>query len=117
EIAPDYAFSTALAGLCHAALAALNGTSSPIEEKQRAGMLDPDDSQALIARCAVHTLAGRFDVAGSLIGRALTIDPSSAWQRSGWLKTFAGEQETGLKHFWRAIHLDPLSLEPMATPV
>jgi TolB-like protein/AraC-like DNA-binding protein len=118
EIAPDYAFSTALAGLCHAALAALNGTSSPIEEKkralvlaERAGILDPDDSQVLIARCAVHTIAGQFDVAGSLIGRALAIDPSSAWawQRSGWVKTFSGEPETGLKHFRRAIHLDPLS--------
>jgi len=118
EIEPDYAFSTALAGLCHAQLAVHNGTDSPMKEKQRAlllaeraAILDPDDSQVLIARCAVHTIAGQFDVASSLIGRALALDPSSAWawERSGWVKTFAGEPETGLVHLRRAIRLDPFS--------
>jgi adenylate cyclase len=118
HIAPDYGFSTALAGLCHAQLAVHNGTGAPLQEKQRAllmaeraAILDPDDSQVLIARCAVHTIAGQFDVAGSLIERALAVDPSSAWawERSGWVKTFAGEPETGLAHLRRAIHLDPFS--------
>jgi TolB-like protein/AraC-like DNA-binding protein len=118
DIAPDYAFATALAGLCHAQLAVHNGTAAPIEEKlrallmaERAAILDPDDSQVMIARCAVHTIAGQFDVAGSLIERALAVDPSAAWawERSGWVKTFAGEPEVGLAHLRRAIRLDPFS--------
>jgi tetratricopeptide (TPR) repeat protein len=32
-----------------------------------------------------------------------------AWERSGWVKTFAGDPETGLAHLGRAIHLDPFS--------
>lgn len=35
EIAPDYGFSTVLAGLCHAALAALNGGPSPAPKAPR----------------------------------------------------------------------------------
>jgi adenylate cyclase len=117
EIDPDYAMSTGLAAWCHAQLAVHNGTPSPREEKQRAlllaeraAILDPDDAQVLTARCAVHTIAGQFDVASALVGRALALDPTSAWawERSGWLKTFSGEPEAGIAHLGRAMNLDPL---------
>jgi adenylate cyclase len=116
EIDPDYALATALAAWGHAQLVVHNATPSPGEEKkralqlaERAGILDLDDPQVLTARCAVHTVAGQFDVAGTLIDRALAVDPLSgwAWERSGWLKTFSGQPEAGLAHLGRAIHLDP----------
>jgi adenylate cyclase len=116
EVDPDYALATALAAWGHAQLAVHNATPSPGEEKkralqlaERAGILDLDDPQVLTARCAVHTVAGQFDVAGTLIGRALAVDPLSgwAWERSGWLKTFSGQPEAGLSHLGRAMHLDP----------
>ena len=116
EMDPDYALATALAAWGHAQLVVHNATPSPGEEKkralqlaERAGILDLDDPQVLTARCAVHTVAGQFDVAGTLIGRALAVDPLSgwAWERSGWLKTFSGQPEAGLAHLGRAIHLDP----------
>ena len=116
QIDPDFALSTALAAFGHAQLAVHNGTPSPGGEKrcalqlaERAAILGPDDSEVLTARCAVHTIAGQFDVAGTLIARALALDPTSgwAWERSGWLKTFSGEPETGIAHFGNAMRLDP----------
>src|SRR5262249_35080518 len=75
----------------------------------RAGILDPDDSMVLTARCAVHTMAGDFAAADLLLARALARDPRSswAWERSGWLKTYLGEPDTAIEHFRRAINGDP----------
>jgi len=116
RIDPDFALSTALAAFGHAQLAVHNGTPSPGQEKrcalqlaERAAILGPDDSEVLTARCAVHTIAGQFDVAGTLIARALALDPTSgwAWERSGWLKTFSGEPEAGIENFGKAMDFDP----------
>ena len=115
EIDPDYAPATALAAWCHAQLVLHNGTGSLGEERtralllsERAGILDPDDPLVLAARCAVHTMAGQFDHAGTLISRALALDPTFAWgwERSGWLNAFAGKPETAIKHFNEATRLD-----------
>jgi len=59
----------------------------------------------------VHTIAGQFDVAAALVHRALALDPTSewAWERSGWLKTFSGDPESGIAHLGRAMRLDPSS--------
>jgi tetratricopeptide (TPR) repeat protein len=115
EIDPDYAPATALAAWCHAQLVLHNGTGSLGEERtralllsERAGILDPDDPLVLAARCAVHTMAGQFDHAGTLVSRALALDPtfSWGWERSGWLNAFAGKPETAIKHFNEATRLD-----------
>jgi adenylate cyclase len=115
EIDPDYAPATALAAWCRAQLVLHNGTASPGEQRtralllsERAGILDPDDSLVLAARCAVHTMAGQFDHAHALIARVLALDPTFAWgwERSGWLNAFAGEPETAIRHFKEATRLD-----------
>jgi TolB-like protein/AraC-like DNA-binding protein len=116
EIEPDYAPATALAAWCHAQLVLYNGTPSPNQARrdamllgERAGILDPDDPIVLTARCAVHTMAGRLDHAGTLIARALNLDPGLvwAWERSGWLNAYSGDGEAAVKHFDQATRLDP----------
>lgn len=118
EIDPDYALAAALAAWCHGQLVLHNGTERPATERERAlrlaecaGVLDGHDPLVLTARCAVHTMARQLDVADALLARVLALDPASAWawERGGWLKTFAGEPESALRHFHRAIRLDPSS--------
>jgi TolB-like protein/AraC-like DNA-binding protein len=116
EIDADYAPATALAAWCHAQLVLHNGTHSPKQERaraellsDRAGILDPDDTVVLTARCAVHTMAGQMDLARTLIDRVLALDPTSVWgwERSGWVRAFAGEPDAAIKHFNQANRLDP----------
>jgi adenylate cyclase len=116
EIDPDYALAAALAAWCHGQLVMYNGSRAPDEERkaairlaERAALLDHDDPLVLTARCAVHTMVGEFDVAGSLVARALALDPTSgwAWGRSGWLNSYLGNSEIAIDHFCRAIFLDP----------
>ena len=116
EIEPDYAPATSLAAWCHAQLVLYNGTPSPVEERkhalllsERAGILDPDDPLVLTARCAVHTMAGQFDHARTLISRSLELDPTLvwSWDRSGWLNTYLGNVEAALRDFEQATRLDP----------
>ena len=118
EIDPDYALAAALAAWCHGQLVMHNGTQRPAKERERAlllaeraGILGSDDPLVLTARCAVHTMARQLDVADALLARVLALDPASAWawERGGWLKTFAGEPEPAIQHFLRAICLDPCS--------
>jgi len=116
DIEPDYGLATALAAWGHGQLVMHNGTPTPTEERsralqlaQRAAILDDDDPLVLTARCAVHTMAREFDVAEALVTRSLARDPSSgwAWGRSGWLHSYRGNSETAIKHFGRAVSLDP----------
>jgi tetratricopeptide (TPR) repeat protein len=115
EIDPDYAPAAALAAWCHAQLVMHNGAPSPGQERthallpsERAGLLDPDDPLVLAARSAVHTMAGHFDYADELVGRALALDPTFvwAWDRRGWLNAFRGEPEAAIEDFDRATRLD-----------
>src|SRR5262249_863427 len=117
EIDPDYAPVTALAAWCHAQLVLHNGTPSPDAERtralllsDRAGILDADDVVVLTAQSAVHTMAGHLDPARTLIDRVLALDPTfvSGWERSGWVRAFAGEPDTAIRHFEQAIRLDPM---------
>lgn len=116
EFDPDYGLATALLAWCHAQLVMYTGTPAPAEEKlravqlmHRAAALDDDDPLVLAARCAVHTMAGDFETAESLIARALASDPffGWAWGRSGWLHSYMGHSETAIVHFRRALALDP----------
>jgi adenylate cyclase len=115
EIDPDCALATALAAWCHSQLVMYNGTESPDEEKsqalrlvQRAAVFDDDDPLVLASRSAVHTMAGQFDLAESLVLRALALEPSFewAWGRSGWLHAYKGEADRAIRHFQRALSLN-----------
>jgi tetratricopeptide (TPR) repeat protein len=46
----------------------------------------------------------------ALIDRALVLNPNlaSAWNASGWVRTFLGEADTGIEHLARAMRLSPL---------
>lgn len=118
EIDPDYGLATGLAAWCHGQLVMYNGSSAPAHDKasaiglaQRAAILDSDDPLVLTARCAVHTMAGEFDAADSLLARALQLDPTSGWTwgRSGWLNSYLGNSQVAIEHFRRAISLEPSS--------
>lgn len=113
---PDYSLAIALLAWCHAQLVMYNGTPAPADEKlralrliHRAAIFDDDDPLVLAARCAVHTMAGEFVVAEALVTRALALNPffGWAWGRSGWLNSYEGDSETAIKHFGRALSLDP----------
>jgi tetratricopeptide (TPR) repeat protein len=119
EIDPDYGLAAALAAWGHGQLVMYNGTSTPREETaealalvQRAAVLADDDPLGLAARCAVHTMAREFDAAEALVARALALDPSCgwAWGRSGWLQSYRGDSATAIRHFNRALALDPHSV-------
>jgi adenylate cyclase len=116
EIDPDYALATALAAWCHAQLVMYNGTAAAAEETRqalqlvrRAAILEDEDPLVLAARCAVHTMAGEFDVAEALVARALALDPSCgwAWGRSAWLSSYRGHSGDAIEQFARALSLDP----------
>jgi adenylate cyclase len=117
EIDPDDALPVALAAWCHAQLITYNGTRSVAEEKvltlrlaNRAGILDLDgDPLVLTARCAAHTMMNDLEAGAALLERALVVDPTSAWawERSGWLKTYLGQPGLAIRHFERAIQLNP----------
>jgi tetratricopeptide (TPR) repeat protein len=115
EIDPDYGLATALAAWGHGQLVMYNGTPMPAEERgrsqqlvQRAALLDDEDPLTLTARSAVHTMAREFDVAESLVTRALAIDPQLgwAWGRSAWLHSYRGNSDRAIEHFGRALSLD-----------
>ena len=50
-----------------------------------------------------------IDAAVELIDRALAFNPSFAigWQRSGWLRLWAGQPDLAIKHFETALRLSP----------
>ena len=77
--------------------------------------LGADDAVALSA--GGYTLAfvvHDLDAGSAFIDRALVVNPNlaSAWQNSGWVKTFLGEPEEAIQrqtHMLRLSPLDPLS--------
>jgi pentatricopeptide repeat protein len=50
-----------------------------------------------------------IDVAIGLLDRALNLNPSCAgcWQRSGWLKLWAGQPDPAIEYFQNSLRLDP----------
>jgi tetratricopeptide (TPR) repeat protein len=49
-------------------------------------------------------------LAQTLIERALTLDPNSAWawNRRGWLNVYIREPDRAIQHFQRAMRLSPI---------
>ena len=50
-----------------------------------------------------------IDVAIALLDRALKLNPSCAvcWQRSGWLRLWAGQPDLAIEHFETGLRLSP----------
>ncbi|MGH6927493.1 MAG: tetratricopeptide repeat protein, partial [Dongiaceae bacterium] len=114
---PGYARANALAAWCHG-WQVVNGWSNAPEESRAEGMrlahaalrLDGDDPGVLTMVGAAETmLAGDLDAAAVHIGKALALDPNSAWAwiRSGYLHVYLCEPDTALEHFEHAARLSP----------
>ncbi len=114
---PDFAFANALASWCHVWQVANGWSLSPAQARaeglrlaQCALSLDGDDPGVLtIVGAAEMMLAHNLEAASVHIGKALVLDPNSAWAwlRSGYLHVYRGDAETALEHFSRAERLSP----------
>jgi len=117
-IAKDRDFSTpyGLAASCHH-FAKANGWASRFDREEiarlveRAADIGSDDAVALCWAGHVHAYFFRdLDRALLLIDRALDLDVNLAvaWQRSGWVRGYAGEPDSAIESLNKAIRLNPL---------
>jgi adenylate cyclase len=74
-----------------------------------AARLNRTDPTVLTVLGATLAVVGHLDEAARHIHAALALDPHShwAWQRCGWLKTYAGDFTTAVAYFRRALTLNP----------
>ena len=117
-IAKDSDFSTpyGLAASCHH-FAKANGWTARFDEEEisrlveRAADIGTDDAVALCWAGHVHAYFFRdLDRALLLIDRALELDVNLAvaWQRSGWVRGYAGDSDGAIESLNKAIRLNPL---------
>jgi adenylate cyclase len=114
---PRYGPALVLAARCHMDLYAGGWTSDPDGSRRngltlaRQALRVAEDDPYVLAQAA-HIL-GFFgeDIAAALAlaDRALQLNPSYArgWDRSGWLRLWAGMAETAIEHFETFIRLSP----------
>jgi len=114
----DREFSTpyGLAASCYL-FAKANGWASSFDEKEIARLAEQaadvgaDDPVALCWAGHVHAFFFKdVDRALLLVDRALELDVNLAvaWQRSGWVRGYAGDSEGAIESLNRAIRLNPL---------
>ena len=117
-IAKDRDFSTpyGLAASCHH-FAKANGWASSFDKEEisrlieRAADIGTDDAVALCWAGHVHAyFFFDLDRALLLIDRALELDVNLAvaWQRSGWVRGYAGDSDGAIESLNKAIRLNPL---------
>ena len=117
-IAKDREFSTpyGLAASCHH-FAKANGWALSFDEEEiarlveRAADIGTDDAVALCWAGHVHAYFFHdLDRALLLIDRALDLDVNLAvaWQRSGWVRGYAGDPDGAIESLNKAIRLNPL---------
>jgi TolB-like protein len=114
---PGYGAALAQAARCHQDLHVNNWTGDPEESRRRgidlarrALQVAGEDPNVLSDAAYVLGYFGEeIDVAMALLDRALKLNPSSArgWQRSGWLRAWAGQPDLAIEHFKTSLRLDP----------
>jgi adenylate cyclase len=119
---PHYGPSLAFAAVCHAGLYVSGWTDDPeanrregVERARQALRYGGDDAVTLgRAAYALGHFGEDIDAAIALIERSLQINPSFAygWQRSGWLRLWAGQPELAIDHFEAALRLNPRDPAP-----
>jgi TolB-like protein len=120
---PEFATPYGLAASCYQ-FAKANGWQSEFDEAEisrlteRAVEVGNDDAVALCL--AAHVRAFFFkevDRALLLINRALELDVNLAvaWQRSGWVRGYAGDSEGAIQSLNKAMRLDPLDTRVFLT--
>lgn len=112
----DYPTPYGLAASCHF-FAKVNSWRSDFDETEIARLVDKaaeigiDDPVALSWAGHVHAFFfGDIERALSLTNRALELDVNLAtvWQRSGWVRAYAGDPDGAIESLNNAIRLDPL---------
>jgi TolB-like protein len=120
---PEFATPYGLAASCYQ-FAKANGWQSEFDDAEisrlteRAIEVGNDDAVALC--WAAHVRAFFFkevDRALLLINRALDLDVNLAvaWQRSGWVRGYAGDSDGAIESLTRAMRLDPLDTRVFLT--
>jgi TolB-like protein len=120
---PDFATPYGLAASCYQ-FAKANGWQSEFDESEISRLTEcavevgSDDSVALC--WAGHVRAFFFkevDRALLLISRALELDLNLAagWQRSGWVRGYAGDPDGAIESLNKAMRLDPLDTRVFLT--
>ena len=114
---PNEARARALRAWCYAQQAAYMWTLTPLLSREtafsdatEAELLADNHAPSLVAIGAAYSIATQDTKRSrSVILRALSIDPNSAWGwlRLGWVETYEGKCEEALPHFDRAEKLSP----------
>jgi TolB-like protein len=118
ELDPEFGRPCALAAGCYLMRKA-NGwiidRTTEIVETERLAKLGADRGRndAVALAWSAHALAhvvGDIKTGIALVDRALLLNANLAvaWQRSGWLRIYAGDCELAIEHLRRAVRLNPL---------
>ena len=117
DLDPNYGLPRAIAAWCYAQRLSYLRTTNLPEDRNRANSLAAnavrlESNDALVLTCsgAAYSITGEHARAQDLIGKALMLDPNSAWawHRSGWLNVYIRQTDRAIQDFQRAIRLSPL---------
>ncbi|MBD2750422.1 hypothetical protein IC232_27570 [Microvirga sp. BT688] len=118
---PGYPLAMAMAAWCRGQRIVYNWSKNLQEDKretlrqaQAAAAMAHEDPFILTVLGAALTITREFQRATSMLERALSLDPNSAWgwNRSGWLHNYHDDPEVAIEHFERSLRLSPF--DPMA---
>ena len=116
DIDPNYPIALSLAAWCHGQQAVYNWSTTLDETKseamklaKRAASLSGDDPLVLTVLGAAYTIINDHDSAETLLERAVSLDPNSAWawSRLGWAKVYGEKPKQAIEHFEAALRLSP----------
>jgi TolB-like protein len=118
ELDPGFASAFGMAAWCYARRKANGWMRDPEQEiaetervARQAVKLGKDDAVALCtAGYALARASGELDDGAAYIDRALVLNPNlfTAWLSNGWVKTYLGEPDEGIRSLMHAIRLSPL---------
>jgi TolB-like protein/class 3 adenylate cyclase len=115
---PNFGAAHSMAAWCHM-WCHINGWTTDRQQEsaetrrlvRQAAVSGKDDAIALsFGGLALAFVTGDCEGGASLIDRALLLNPNlaSAWNASGWVRAFLGENDTAIDHLARAMRLSPL---------
>ncbi|MGO4571456.1 adenylate/guanylate cyclase domain-containing protein [Microvirga sp. 2TAF3] len=117
---PTYPLALSLSSWCSGQRIIYNWSKDPAQDRRdaldkayAAADLAADDPLVLTVLGAAQTITREYQAGLLLLEKALALDPNLAWawNRSGWLRNFLDDPDTGIEHFERAIRLSPF--DPM----
>ena len=117
ELDPAFSSAYGMAAWCFVARK-MNGWMLDVAQEvtetrrlaRRATDLGREDAVALCwGGYALAYVAGDVDAGHAFVDKALVLNPNlaAAWNFSGWIRIFLGEQQSAIDHFERALRLSP----------